>query len=191
NQYPDLWNAYCQRVGRNLTPCGFTSFYPSANGMVSESGSVGVAGFVAQDSSEGAITYVEYAYARNSGFPVAKVLNKANYYVEPTAGSVAVALLKAQPHPDLTQDLSQVYTNDDPRTYPLSNYSYMILPKDTSPDSHFTTEKGRTLSEFAAYFLCEGQQQADALGYSPLPITLVAAGANQINHIPGSTKKLH
>src|SRR5205085_2001435 len=152
--------------------------YPLANNMVAKAQSQGVSAFVAQDSSEGAITYVEYSYARNAGFPVAKVLNKANYYVEPKAGSVAVALLTAKIHPDLTQDLSQVYVNPDPRTYPLSSYSYMILPKDTT--QNFNTEKGRTLSEFAYYFLCEGQQQADALGYSPLPINLVAAGVDQV-----------
>jgi len=101
---------------------------------------------------------------------------------------VAVALLKAQIHPDLTQDLSQVYIDSDPRTYPLSSYSYMILPKDVT--ANFSTEKGRTLSEFAAYFLCEGQQQADTLGYSPLPINLVQDGVDQINQIPGSTKRL-
>jgi phosphate ABC transporter phosphate-binding protein len=189
-QHADIWDPYCHRVGRNITPCGFTSFYPHDNNMVAKAQSQGVAGFVAQDSSEGAITFVEYSYARNAGFPVAKVLNKANYYVEPTAGSVAVALLNAKINPDLTQQLHDVYVGTDPRNYPLSSYSYMILPKDTSPDSHFNTEKGRTFSEFAAYFLCEGQQQADTLGYSPLPINLVQAGVNQINQVPGSTKKL-
>ena len=116
------------------------------------------------------------------------VLNKANYYVEPTAGSVAVALLQAKLHPDLTQDLSQVYINADPRTYPLSSYSYMIIPKDTS--NNFNPEKGRTLSDFDYYFLCEGQQQADSLGYSPLPINLVQSAIDQVNQIPGATKKL-
>jgi PBP superfamily domain len=110
-------------------------------------------------------------------------------YVEPTAGSVAVALLNARIAPDLTQDLSQVYINSDPRTYPLSSYSYMIISKDTT--STFSNEKGATLSEFAAYFLCEGQQQADALGYSPLPINLVQAGVDQVNQIPNSTRKLN
>ena len=81
----------------------------------------GPAGFAAQDSSEGAITYVEYSYARNAGFPVAKMLNAANYYIEPTASSVAVALLNATLRPDLTADLSQVYRCPDPRAYPLSS----------------------------------------------------------------------
>ena len=178
------WDAYCKRAGVTVTPCGFTSFYPTANGMVSKSGSVGVAGFVAQDSSEGAITYVEYSYARNALFPVVKVLNSAGYYVEPTAPSVAVALLKAKLHPDLTQDLGDVYVNPDPRTYPLSSYSYMIIPKDLK--GNFNTNKGKTLGEFSYYALCEGQQNADALGYSPLPVNLVAAAIDQVVQIPGS-----
>jgi phosphate ABC transporter phosphate-binding protein len=189
SQYGGLWDSYCHQAGRNVTPCGFTSFYPP-NGLTNKPGSVGVAGFVSQDSSEGSITYVEYSYARNSGFPIVKVLNKANYYVEPTASSVAVALLQAKIRSDLTSDLSGVYVDPDPRAYPLSSYSYMIIPKDTNPKYHFTEEKGRTLSEFAYYFLCEGQQQADALGYSPLPINLVAAGVDQVGRIPGSTHKL-
>ncbi len=188
NQFPALWDDYCHRNGKNLTPCGFTSFYPLGPGMEAKAQSQGVAGFVAQDTSEGAITYVEYSYARNAAFPVAKLLNKAGYFVEPTAGSVAVALLQATIKPDLTADLTKVYVDTDPRTYPMSSYSYMILPKDTT--NNFNTAKGATLSEFAAYFLCEGQQQADTLGYSPLPINLVQNGVDQINQIPGSTKKL-
>ncbi|MDQ3905102.1 MAG: substrate-binding domain-containing protein, partial [Actinomycetota bacterium] len=190
NQYPVLWDDYCHRNGRSLTPCGFTSFYPLGPGMEAKAQSQGVAGFVAQDSSEGAITFVEYSYARNARFPVVKLLNKANYYVEPLEGSVAVALLKAKIAPDLTQDLTQVYINPDPRTYPLSSYSYMIIPRGPNPGSTFNDKKGATLSEFGAYFLCEGQQTADILGYSPLPINLVQAGIDQINQIPGSTRKL-
>jgi hypothetical protein len=34
--------------------------------------------------------------------------------------------------------------------------------------------------------LCEGQQQAEALGYSPLPLNLVQAGFKQIARIPGA-----
>ncbi|MGU7695710.1 substrate-binding domain-containing protein, partial [Escherichia coli] len=103
--------------------------------------------------------------------PVVKVLNNAGYYVEPTYQSVAVALMAAQINPDLTQNLDGVYNNSDPRTYPMSSYSYMIVP--TVTNKVFTAEKGKTLSRFANYMLCEGQQQAAALGYSPLPMNLV------------------
>ncbi len=189
-RHAGTWNAYCAKAGRTVTPCGFTSFYPSAPGMEAKPGSTGVSGFVKQDSSEGTITYVEYSYAKNAGFPVAKVLNEAGYYVEPKASSVAVALLKARIRDNpstsdyLTSDLSAVYTDGDKRTYPLSSYSYMILPKNNN--QNFTNDKGRTLAEFANYFLCEGQQRAEDLGYSPLPLNLVQAGVDQVVRIPGA-----
>ncbi len=179
-----LWNAYCQRAGI-ATPCGLTSVYPviPSSGFTALSGSLGVSGFVSQSQSEGAITYVEYSYALNTGFPIAKVLNASGYYVEPTASNVAVALLKARINTDLTQILDGVYANADTRAYPLSSYSYLILP--TAVEGSFSTDKGRTLGAFTYYFLCEGQQQAPILGYSPLPINLVQAGLDQVKRIPG------
>jgi phosphate ABC transporter phosphate-binding protein len=183
SQYPDIWNAYCQKVGRG-TPCGFTSNFPSSAGFVAQSGSLGVSGYVKQDQSVGAITYVEYSYAKSAGFPAAKVLNKSGFYVLPTAEAVAVGLLGAKINPDLTSNLSGVYASSDKRAYPLSSYSYMVIP--TSLDNGFSNEKGNTLADFANYFLCQGQQQADALGYSPLPINLVQAGFDQIKRIPGA-----
>ncbi|MFB2598266.1 phosphate ABC transporter substrate-binding protein PstS [Herbiconiux sp. P17] len=182
-QYPDQWSAFSGRSG-------LTSQYPATPTMKAQNGSLGVAGYVAQGYGEGAITYVEYSYAKNSGFPVAKVLNTAGYYIEPRATSVAVALLQATIVEDpssadyLTQVLDNVYNNGDPRSYPLSSYSYMIVPTEVS--GIFTEEKGKTLGAFARYMLCEGQQQADTLGYSPLPMNLVLAGSTQITRIPGA-----
>jgi len=149
-----------------------------------------VSGYVAQAQSEGAITYVEYSYALNAGYPIVKMLNSAGYYIEPTAPSVAVGLLGAKINTDssstsyLTQILDGVYDNADPRTYPLSSYSYMIIPTETS--GTFSEAKGHTLADFAYYFLCEGQRQAPVLGYSPLPLNLVQAGLEQVRRIPGA-----
>ncbi|MET8635757.1 phosphate ABC transporter substrate-binding protein PstS [Streptomyces sp. NPDC004096] len=190
-RYGSLWNDYCRRAGKQ-TPCGLTSYFPviPGAGFVAQSSSLGVAGYTKQSQAEGAITYVEYSYARNAGFPVAKVLNQAGYYVEPTASSVAVALTKAQINNNplsanyLTQNLDNVYTFGDRRTYPLSSYSYMIIP--TKEENGFTKAKGKTLSAFNNYFLCDGQQQADRLGYSPLPKNLVEAAMAQTRKIPGA-----
>jgi phosphate ABC transporter phosphate-binding protein len=193
-EYPAIWDAYCAQWGKPA-PCGITSAYPfKANaGFVGATGSDGVAGAVKQDNAEGAITYVEYSYAINAKFPVVKLLNKAGYYVEPTAQNVAVALTAAQINqnansPDyLTQILDGVYRFTDPRTYPLSSYSYMIIP--LMEEYGFNTDKGLTLGDFAYYFLCEGQQQADVLGYSPLPKNLVEAGMAQVKRIPGAAPR--
>jgi phosphate ABC transporter phosphate-binding protein len=192
-EHTAIWDAYCGKVGRPMVNghCGVTSNYPvvPGSGFVSRSGSNGVSGYVAQSHAVGSITFVEYSYALNAGFPVAKVLNRAGYYAEPTASNVAVALLNARINEDasspdyLTQDLRDVYTNPDKRAYPLSSYSYIILP--TAIESGFSEDKGLTLADFGAYFLCEGQQQAETLGYSPLPVNLVLAGQAQIEKIPG------
>ncbi|MGW5058922.1 phosphate ABC transporter substrate-binding protein PstS [Streptomyces sp. NPDC004096] len=188
NQHKGLWQDYCRRVGR-AGACGQTSNYPTVSGMIAQSGDLGVAGYVAQNYGEGAIGYVNYSYALNEHYPVAKVLNHAGYYTEPTPQNVAVSLLKARINtnkssPDyLTQQLEGVYNDTDKRNYPLSSYSYMILP--LKEQGIFTKAKGRTLGAFSYYFMCQGQQQAPKLGYSPLPINLVQAGFDQIRRIPG------
>lgn len=192
-QYPDLWHAFCGKVGLPAT-CGMTSQYPVPTGFKNLKGSDGVAGYVSQNTSEGAITYVEFSYAAIlSRFPVVKVLNPAGYYVEPTAQNVAVALMAAKIHTEdpkadnyLTQDLTGVYTNGDKRAYPLSSYSYLIVPTQVVSGSNFNPDKGKTLGAFANYMVCEGQQSAEALGYSPLPMNLVQAGATQIARVPGA-----
>ncbi|MFF2526663.1 substrate-binding domain-containing protein [Streptomyces liangshanensis] len=188
NQHAALWKAYCGKVGRSGA-CGQTSYFPTLSGMIAQSGDLGVAGYVAQGYGEGAIGYVNYSYALNAHFPVAKVLNHAGYYTEPTAQNVAVSLLQARINTDksspdyLTQKLEGVYNDSDKRNYPLSSYSYMVLP--LKAQGTFTEAKGKTLGAFSYYFMCQGQQQAEQLGYSPLPINLVKAGFEQIRKIPG------
>jgi phosphate ABC transporter phosphate-binding protein len=189
-KYPQIWDPYCAKAGRP-TPCGVTSNYPvvTGTGFTAQAGSTGVAGYVRQAQSEGAITYVEYSYAVSANFPVVKLLNASGYYVAPTAKNVAVGLLGARINTDaassqyLTQNLDGVYASADPRAYPLSSYSYMVVP--TAVEGNFNAQKGKTLGDFSYYFLCEGQQQAEALGYSPLPINLVQAGLDQVRRIPG------
>lgn len=178
------WQAYCTAVGR--TPCTQTSTYPVQGGtaMIGQPGDPGVATYVAQPSSTGAIGFVPYSWALQEGFPVAKVLNAAGYYTAPTPANVGVSLLDAQLNTDGSADLSGVYTDTDPRTYELSYYSYLIVPTDLSDG--MTTFKGNTLGIFGQYALCQGQSQVNVLGYSALPINLVEDGFAQLQKIPGA-----
>jgi phosphate ABC transporter phosphate-binding protein len=183
-QYPSLWCPFAHdKLGQPNGQCSMTSFYPNFGSSKAQVGSNGVANYVAASYGEGAIGYVEYAYAKRVNFPVASLLNKGGYYTQPSAGDVAVALTKAQINKDLTQNLDGVYNNADPRTYPLSSYSYLIAPTTTA--SPFNADKGRSLSTFVNYFLCAGQQKAQILGYSPVPANLVSAGFDQVRRIPG------
>ncbi len=179
---PDVWNAFCRRVGVNLSPCPPVSLWPDINAP-SQQFSDGVADYVAAPYNNGAITYVEYGYALQRGFPVVSMLNRAGYYVQPTAQDVAIALQGATLNSDGTQNLLGVYSFPDPRAYPVSSYSYMIVP--TSTASPFNADKGATLSKFILYFVCAGQQKAAQLGYSPLPKNLVQIAFNAVNRIPG------
>ncbi len=182
SQTSATWNAFCQRVGVQLSPCPSVSLWPDINAP-SQQFSDGVAAFVAAPYNNGAITYVEYGYAQQRGFPVASVLNKAGYYTQPTANNVSVALQGVTINADETQNLGGVYTYADARTYPVSSYSYMIVP--TTTVAPFNAAKGATLSRFILYFVCVGQQKAAQLGYSPLPKNLVQIAFNSVTKIPG------
>ena len=194
HEFPSQWNAFCKKVKPGVSlPCGQTEFYPLFRGAKSENGSNNVATYITASYGNGSIGYDEYAYALNSHYPVVKLLNPAGYYVLPTASNVAVALTKAVINEDtsspdfLQQNLDSVYTFTDPRSYPLSSYSYLIVPRaGTHLPTNFTPAKGKTLSTFVDYFLCAGQKEVAALGYSPLPLNLVQGGLLQNSKIPGA-----
>ncbi len=116
-------------------------------------------------AGNGTIGYVEYSYPVNKDYPVVKVLNKAGYYVEPTQYNTAVALTKAKINQDksdptkyLTQILDGVYTNPDPRAYPISSYSYMIIPTGAD-DPRMTTAKRQSIADFLYYSLCRASRR--------------------------------
>lgn len=191
SQNPGLWNSYCTKAGR-APACGATSFYPTVTGMIAQNADLGVSSYVSQAFAAGSVGYVNYYYAIKTGFPVVNLLNAAGYYTEPTPQNVAVSLLQDQvdttdttnPALYLTQKLQGVYTDPDPRTYPLSSYGYMILP--TTVGGSFNTNKGATLAQFSYDDVCQGQSDVIQLGYSPMPINLVQAAFAQIAKIPGA-----
>lgn len=152
--------------------------------------------------TNGAITYVETAYAKQDGLPVANLANASGQYVQPTSVNVAVALEKAVLHADLTQDLSGVYTNTLSGAYPLSSYSYFITPcqpsqasslglaqcaSGPSGTSGYDPTKGAELGKFVDFIACEGQSIMPD-GYSPIPPNLVQEDFWAIGRIPGGTE---
>ncbi len=194
--YGSQWRAFCTRL-QGKYGCGPTEFYPPFGSSIQRPGSDQVADYIANPTGEGSIGYDEYSYAKASNIPVVKLLNAAGYYSLPTASNVAIALQKAQidENPNsltfLIQNLDDVYTNPDPRTYPLSSYSYLLVPRTARgnltvlPGYASSPNKGYTLSHFLNYSLCSGQQKASSLGYSPLPENLFDGGFKQVSHIPG------
>jgi ABC-type phosphate transport system substrate-binding protein len=193
HMFPRQWNAFCHRVRPGLAlPCPETEFYPAFGHAKAESGSNNVATYIASPSGNGAIGYDEFTYAVKAHVPVVRLRNPAGRYVLPTARNVSTALTQAiiNTNPSspnfLQQELNRVYTYTNPLSYPLASYSYLIVPREgTRLPTNFTKAKGRTLSAFLAYGLCQGQRQLAALGYAPLPPALIRGGLKQVGRIPG------
>ena len=189
--YPSIWRSFSGRAG-------LTSYYPKkGQTMIAQSGSDQVMNTVSGFAGDGSIGYVEYSYPLDKGYPVVKVLNKGGYYVEPTQYNTAVALTQAKintnksdPTKYLTQILDGVYTNPDPRAYPISSYSYMIIPT-AKDDPRMTTAKRQSIADFVYYSLCAGQTKAGPFGYSPLPVNLVSAGFQQIAELKKADPKVN
>lgn len=182
---PGMWASFTSACGIANT---YTSFWPYGlsnclpNG-IGQRGSDGVANYVANPGlGVGAIGYVEAGYAIARRFPVAAVKNQKGTFTLPTAQNVATALQHARLNPDSTQELSGVYHAPERFAYPISSYSYMIVPTDDS----ISTAKGEVLGKFINYFACTGQQATERLGYSPLPKTLVEFVFDAVKEIPGA-----
>ena len=180
--YASTWGPY------NNGSATFTEYYPRKGNQVAQNGSDGVMNFITSAAGNGSIGFDEYSYALLANFPVAKMLNSAGYYTAPTQYNVAVALTAAQINNDpssvnyLTQTLNNVYVNPDSRTYPLSSYSYAIIPtgNSTNGEPKESTAARQTQADFFFYSICQGQAEIGPTGYSALPINLVQAGFDQL-----------
>ncbi len=177
-QTSGIWGKFAREQG---IPAESTSNWPAFSNSVAQKGSDGVANFVANPGTGvGSIGYVETGYAVQRRFPVAALKNRSGRYVLPTSRNVATALTLARLNSDQTQNLDAVYVNPDPNVYPMSSYSYMIVPT-----TGLDPAKGDVISKFMAYFACAGQQKATILGYSPLPANLVKVVFDAIGQVPG------
>jgi ABC-type phosphate transport system substrate-binding protein len=183
-EFPTIWQAFSGQSGP-------TEYFPRQGDQIAQNGSNGAMNYVASAQANGSISYVEYSFALSVNYPVVKVLNSAGYYTLPTQYNVAVSLEAAQINMDvnspdyLLQNLTNVYTDPDPRTYPLSSYVYMIEPTGVypSPETNITTPKRQSIADFEYYAICQGQKEIGPIGYSPLPVNLVEAGFGQINKL--------
>ncbi len=127
----------------------------------------GNAGVVATlERTRGAIAYVEYAYAQQSGLTVTGLVNRDGGRVLPGAASFQAAAEQARFPADEDFRLSLV---DAPgrSSWPLVAASYMLLRTDAPVATN------RAILKFLDYGLREGRPAAGQLHYVPLPDTIV------------------
>ncbi len=126
-------------------------------------GNEGVSGTVAQN--DGAIGYVELAYALQNRLAYAIPQNKAGEYIDPGAGPEGVQKAMSDFGTDLGDKLA-ISIVDPPGSgsYPIAGYTYLLLYMDQDD-----CLKANKLVEFVNWALSEGTKAATELRYVPLP----------------------
>jgi phosphate transport system substrate-binding protein len=128
-------------------------------------GNDGVAAFVRQSNSS--IGYVEFAYALQNHLSYAVVQNAAGRWVEPNGNSFAAAAATADWAS--AKDFNVIMTNaPGPNAWPITATTWVIMYKKPK-----NAGNSKVAFDFFRWSLEQGQQQAMALDYVPLPESLV------------------
>jgi phosphate transport system substrate-binding protein len=138
-------------------------------------GNDGVAGVIKQ--TPGGIGYVELAYAKQNKIPYASIKNAAGQFVEPNVESVTAAAQASLAA--LQKDIRAPIANaTGAQAYPIAGFTYILAYKQQKDAA-----KGQALKDFLKWSMTEGQTQAAALDYSPLPQEIVALNEKTIDSI--------
>lgn len=145
-------------------------------------GNEGVAGQVKQ--TEGAVGYVELAYAKQANLQTAAIRNQAGEFVEPSveATTAAAAGIAEKLGPESDFRVSMV-NPEGAGAYPIASWTYLLVPQHMEDCS-----KARALVDVVRWGLSEGGQQARELHYAPLPENVreqVLAKLNTVTCGPG------
>jgi phosphate transport system substrate-binding protein len=138
-------------------------------------GNEGVAGIVKQ--SDGALGYVELAYAVKNDLPYAALKNKAGYFVEPSFGAVSAAAAGAARN--MPADLRVMITNADGKnSYPICGFTWLLIYKNMKDKA-----KAKAIVTFLKWAMTTGQSYAKDLYYAPLPAPVVKMCEKKISTI--------
>jgi phosphate transport system substrate-binding protein len=138
-------------------------------------GSAGVAGLVSRTS--GGITYVDVAFAINNHIRFAAIKNAAGKYLFPSLRRISAA---AAAFPKVPAGNEMHIVNPPksaPLAYPISTYTYVILPQQTSHAAE--------LRKLVFWALTQGQktQYTAKLLFVPLPKSVLVASEKTLKSI--------
>jgi phosphate transport system substrate-binding protein len=136
-------------------------------------GNDGVAAAVS--TSNGTIGYLAISYVFSNHLDYALVQNAAGKFLVPGVPSISAA---AKSVTTIPPDNAVSITNPPasaPGAYPISTYTYAIVPKSSS--------KASTLRPFLTYAITDGQKFGEPLQFAPLPSQVVDAGRKTIAEI--------
>jgi phosphate transport system substrate-binding protein len=122
-------------------------------------GNEGVTAMIAQ--TDGAIGYVELAFALNNKLAMATLKNKKGEFVSASVDSITKAAGNVK---DFAGDLRISVINSDAKgAYPISSFTWILLPEDKASAAL------KEVRSFLTWALKDGQAMASELHYAPLP----------------------
>ena len=131
-------------------------------------GNEGVAGQVKQ--TPGSIGYVELAYAKQNQLPFASIQNASGNFIAPSPdGMTAAAAAIAEKLPANTDYRLSIVNAAGANAYPISSFTWILVYAQQTD-----SVKARKLRDFLRWALTEGEKQASALDYAPLPGTMAS-----------------
>ncbi len=162
---PGLFNSWAAKNGlstsvRIIDLTTAPNFTPLNLGL---DGSDQIAQYISSSGGTWSISYDEFGYAKTYGASAAWVDNGGGKWVLPYATNISAALESAKLRPDLSQDLSGVYTTANPLAYPISAYSYILTQcaasasRATCKGNYSNAGIAATLTKWLRYIACDGQ----------------------------------
>jgi phosphate transport system substrate-binding protein len=133
-------------------------------------GNAGVAGAVKQ--TDGAVGYVEQAYALQNGFTYASVKNSSGKFVAPTLASTSAAGIGVKIPANLGL---KVINSPNANAYPITSQTFIVVNKDLcKAGTPGGEEAAKGVATFIAYGLEGGQQILAQADYARLPPPILA-----------------
>jgi phosphate transport system substrate-binding protein len=147
-------------------------------------GNDGVAAGVKQ--TDGAVGYVEQAYALQNNFTTADVKNKAGRYVAPSLSSTTAAAQGLTVPSDLRFAIDNP-TN--PKAYPITSQTFLIVYKDPCK-AGASKSVAQGLKKFLSYTLGEGQSVLSQLQYAKLPSNVLSKAKANVSSLTCNGKPI-
>jgi phosphate transport system substrate-binding protein len=162
--YSPAWTAVAGKPAKTVK-------WPTGTGA---KGNAGVAAAIKQ--TDGAIGYVEGAYAIQNNFTFADVKNKAGQFIEPTIDATSAAANGIKIPPDLR---FTAINSPNPQAYPIVSQTFVIVYQDMCK-AGVKPAAAQGVKKFLTYGLGAGQQVEKQLSYAPLPSGLASQATAQI-----------
>lgn len=144
-------------------------------------GNDGVAALV--KSTPGAIGYVELAYANQNKLALAELRNRDGVFVRPSLESTSAAAAGVAMPADHRVSITDAAGKD---AWPIAAFTYLLVRRDQQDPL-----KGEALVRFLWWATHDGQKEAPALEYAPLPKAVVAQVEKTLATLTVQGKTVH